>query len=160
MTGLYPVRCGTGEGIRPRRNRYAPGYTREANDRTRQAHRRPPDARPQMVNDLDAGSVRVGVDEALVRLRVEWVEATQRLQQEIGIAANAVEVQQRQLEHLERRLTELTAAAEATAAARRRTEQELARMRATFTWRLRNHLLGRGAVRLGVRWGRGLKRVL
>lgn len=113
-----------------------------------------------MVNELDAGSVRVGVEEALARLRVEWAEATQGFQKEIRMAAEAVEVQQRQLEHLERRLTELTAAAEASAAARRRTEQELARMRATLTWRLRDHLLSWGAVRLGVKWSRGLKRIV
>ena len=113
-----------------------------------------------MMNDLDAGSAGVGVGDALARLRGEWAEATQRLQKEIRVAADAVEVQQRQIEDLERRLAELTAAAEASAAARRRTEQELARMRATLTWRLRNHLVGRGAVRLGLRWSRGLKRVL
>jgi hypothetical protein len=111
-----------------------------------------------MVNELDARSVRA--EEALARLRVECAEATHQLQKEIRVAAQAVEVQQRQLEHIEGRLTELTVAAEAAAAARQRTEQELGRMRATLTWRLRNALLRIGALRLAVTWGRRVKRLL
>ncbi len=99
-------------------------------------------------------------EEALARLRVECVEATQQLQNEIRLAAEAAELQQRQLDDLESRLTALTVAADAAAAARGRTEQELARMRATLTWRLRSHLVRIRSLRLALTWSRRLKRVL
>lgn len=111
-----------------------------------------------MVNDLDARSVRA--EETLARLRVECVEVAQQLQTEILTAAREVEHQQRRLEDLEGRLTEVGVAAEAAAAARERAEQELARMRATLTWRLRDSLLRFGAVRLAVKGSRRVMRLL
>jgi predicted nucleic acid-binding Zn-ribbon protein len=97
-------------------------------------------------------------DETLSRWQVECAAATQQLQAEIGAIAETAQIQQRQLEQLEDRLAEVTSSAEIAVAAQRRAEEELARIQATLTWRLRGRLLRLGALCSALAWSRRVRR--
>jgi uncharacterized protein YhaN len=108
-----------------------------------------------LAGEIEAAKARARSDEALARLRVECGEATQRLGAEINKVGDALQDHHRQIEHLEGRLAALSAAADEAALAR----QELARTRATLTWRLRDRLVGFDPLRRAVSFGRRLKRL-
>lgn len=104
------------------------------------------------VSELGTGPVRTSTEEALASLRAEYGQMIQQLQAEIRAVGATVERHRRHIEHLEGALASLSSAVDGAVVARREAEEELARMRATLTWRLRGRLLrvrvARSAVRL------------
>jgi GalNAc5-diNAcBac-PP-undecaprenol beta-1,3-glucosyltransferase len=110
-----------------------------------------------LVSQLDWKSRAVKAEGALSQLHVECGATIQQLGSDIRQAIAAAQAQQRQVERLETRLTDLAASAEAAAMAGRQVEQELARTRATLTWRVRDRLVGFDAVQRAVRFSRRVR---
>ena len=113
------------------------------------------EATRNLAGEIEARRAQARSEEALAQLRVECSGATQGLGAEIRKVGEALEGHQRHIEHLEHRLAELTTAADDAAAVR----QELARTRATVTWRLRERLVAFDALRWTVSTGRRLKQL-